>query len=128
MAAAEIYRRWARARQVRIRPEKRTWSNWFLFSMGILFGVSFIALPWLDSAYNVNVRPISVVGGAGVIIGTLLLMCSMPRNFAVVRAVSLDEFRKDRDVRNRHWMTATIALTGVVVALLSVLVTVLLKK
>jgi hypothetical protein len=126
--AKKIYNQWARARQVKIRPEKRAWQ--IILVAGIFLSVG-VAAAWASIAGgSAPVVSRIVIGALGIFscVGSVLIFNAMPEPFAVVRPVTLDEFRRERAVNNRHWIMATIALGSLCVALAGVLVAVLVRK
>jgi hypothetical protein len=124
----QVYQSWARARQTRVRPKKLPRHRWATPTIFALIGVMFFYVGLAHGNPDSIVSYFPAFLSFALIVGPFLAMRSLPYDFATVRAVSLDEFRKDRDTSARHWMMAAIALAGVVVALASTLATVLLRK
>ncbi|MEU3771567.1 hypothetical protein AB0E55_41435 [Amycolatopsis keratiniphila] len=125
-----IARDWARWRRTSRRPVP-------LARLDAVVGV-FMLLCTPAIALWSALRLIPSEPGSGLVFGiglggiTLVLGCmslfKLPKSYALVKPMTLDELRRERTLETRHWQTAAIALAAVTVALIGVLVTVLVKK
>ncbi|MGW4489765.1 hypothetical protein ACWEOE_38770 [Amycolatopsis sp. NPDC004368] len=123
-----IYNNWARARLTRDRPwiHKRmhTNSQSVFLAVGITGGFSLLGMPAdLLNPFTLIFLSVTILTLVGALfVGRITLSRG---SYAVVRAVTLSEYRAMRVDSQRHWRTiamsalaASIALAGIVVGLL----------
>ncbi|WP_143539553.1 hypothetical protein [Saccharopolyspora spinosa] len=140
-----VYGHWARSRQTKQRATRPRWHE-ILFalvfgSVGLLiFGRTiFLLLDWNATRLNpegVPYSPLQLIVGAVVIFGmgaaflygAKVAIKETIGSYAIIRAVTEDEYRKERATTVRHWQTATIALAGVSATLLIGMLTLLFKR
>ncbi|AXB47321.1 hypothetical protein [Amycolatopsis albispora] len=124
-----VHESWARTRQSSLGKSRRWWAKyWGLLIAGIsvVAGFTGTTLEWLPSDAQAAPWVFAVMFGvSGGMIAYGYSQMPMP---TVVVPTTLDEFRKNRTLANRHWQTIAIAAIAACIALAGVLVAVLVKK
>lgn len=139
-ACEAVYSSWARSRQTRLRAERTLGWRKVLSAVwtGILYG-GFILLvsaaPIGMYMQNNTLGPLArwianavLAISAAAVLFTVARRLAPPESWAVIRAITLDEFRKEAAISNRHWQTATISLGAIATTLAAALITVLLTN
>lgn len=147
-ACEDVYKLWARTRQTKLRPiDSRTYHGItelsppvrmiIMATLGLVLGL-LPSAAIISSTQSTNpqgsiipTHPFSLAVVAVTLITctyVTFLMLKKPANYAVILPTSLDEIRKDTPTHLRHKVTITVAITGVLVASITAILTKILWK